>query len=136
MGTWSHEPFGNDTAADWAYGLENSTDLALVESALDKILAQGEDYIDASDSEEAIASIEILAKLIGQGTQSDSYTKAVDAWVKSINLKPGPALLEKAQKVIARILAEDSELLELWQESEEFQAWRTSIEQLHTAVLA
>ncbi len=31
MGVWSHEPFGNDTANDWAYGLEETTDLSYVE---------------------------------------------------------------------------------------------------------
>jgi len=27
MGTWSHEPFGNDDANDWAYRLEEEEDL-------------------------------------------------------------------------------------------------------------
>jgi hypothetical protein len=38
--------------------------------------------------------------------------------------------------VIARILAEDSELLVLWEESEEFQEWHASMAQLQAAVIA
>jgi hypothetical protein len=28
MGAWSHEPFGNDDANDWAYDLEQVSDLS------------------------------------------------------------------------------------------------------------
>ena len=38
MGAWSHEPFGSDDANDWAYGLEDTTDLSLIEAALDRVL--------------------------------------------------------------------------------------------------
>ena len=34
MGTWSHEPFGNDSACDWAYGLEGKQDYAIVAQAI------------------------------------------------------------------------------------------------------
>ena len=34
MGAWSCEPFGNDTASDWAYALEDTKDLSHVEAAL------------------------------------------------------------------------------------------------------
>jgi len=29
MGTWSAQPFGNDTAADWAYDLDGASDRGL-----------------------------------------------------------------------------------------------------------
>lgn len=85
MGVWSHEPFGNDTANDWAYGLEETTDLSYVEATLDKVLSQGEEYLEAPDAEEAVGAIEVLAKLLGRGSQSDSYTKKVDAWVRRLH---------------------------------------------------
>ena len=77
MGAWSHEPFGNDTACDWAYELDDATDLSIIESAIDAVLDEELDYIDASDAEEAIAAIEVLAKLLGHGTQTDSDRKSV-----------------------------------------------------------
>jgi hypothetical protein len=39
-------------------------------------------------------------------------------------------LVATAIKVIDRILAEPSEALELWQESEEFDAWKTHLADL------
>lgn len=136
MGAWSHEPFGNDTAADWAYGLEESNDLSYIEAALDTVLESGTEYLEAPEAEEALAAIEVIAKLIGKGSQSDTYTKSVDAWVAAMQIKPQPSLLKKAQQVISRIAAENSELFELWQESEDADAWHASLSQLQAAVSA
>jgi len=136
MGAWSHEPFGNDTAGDWAYGLVESKDLSYIEAALDKVLEKGTDYLEAPDAEEAIAAIEVIAKLLGKGTQSDAYTKEVDAWVKSSKNKPSTALLQKAQRVIDRILSANSELLDLWQESDQVAVWKASMTHLQATVSA
>ncbi len=131
MGAWSHEPFGNDTACDWAYELDDATDLATIESALDAILDEELDYIDASDAEEAIAAIEVIAKLLGQGTQTDSYTERVDEWVQQVKLLPNTELVQKAKDAIAIILSEKSELVELWEDNED---WQTSMTQLLAAI--
>ena len=136
MGAWSHEPFGNDTANDWAYDLETTKDFSHIEAALDRVLESGTEYLEASSAEEAVAAIEVIAKLLGRGTQADAYTEKVDTWVKSIKQKPGTALLQKAQRSIDRILAKDSELLELWQDGEDTEKWRTSMNQLKEAVRA
>jgi hypothetical protein len=134
MGSWSQEPFGNDTAGDWAYGLTETKDLSYVETALDKVLSIGSGYLEATEAEEAVAAIEVLAKLLGKGTQSDAYTEDADAWVAALGIKPDTALLMKAQRVIDRILGADSELLELWQEGEDDGAWRSTITALRAAV--
>jgi hypothetical protein len=133
MGAWSHEPFGNDTAADWAYGLVKTKDFSYIEAALNKVLEQSE-YLEAPDAEEAVAAIEVLATLLGKGTQSDAFTEAVDTWVRSMKQKPGIALLQKARRTLDRILAEDSELLELWAEADEKGAWKSSMANLRQAI--
>ena len=134
MGTWSHHPFGNDSAGDWAYGLDDAVDLSLVEQTLDRVLEAGDDYLDASDAEEAIAAIELLAKLLGRGTQRDGYTETVDAWVAAHPLPPPPRLTARAIQVLDRILGDDSELAELWAESGDDALWRTSVAQLRAAM--
>lgn len=136
MGTWSHEPFGNDAANDWAYELEAGGGLDLVEGALDKVLDVGDGYVDAGDAEEAVAAIEVLAKLLGKGTQSDSYTKKIDAWVAANRDAPHPVLLQKAHRVLARIAGKDSELAELWDEGDpaDANAWRASLATLQRAL--
>lgn len=135
MGTWSHEPFGNDTANDWAYELEGATDLSLVEEALDKVLS-AEEYLEAPEAEEAVAAVEVLAKLLGKGTQSDSYTKKVEAWVAELSVKPPAELRKKAGRALDRVLGANSELRDLWQESGEGNEWEQSVERLKAAVAA
>lgn len=131
MGAWSHEPFGNDTACDWAYELDDATDLSIIESAIDAVLDEELDYIDASDAEEAIAAIEVLAKLLGHGTQTDSYTERADEWVQQVKLLPNPELIQKAKTAIGVILSEKSELVELWGDNED---WQISMAQLMAAI--
>ena len=134
MGAWSHEPFGNDDACDWAFGLDEAKDLRLIESALDNVLGS-EGYLEAPQAAEAVGAVEVIAKLLGRGTQSDAYTEDVDKWVKTIGLKPSPALLEKASRTLDRILSDNSELRELWQE-EGTSDWENSIANLRKAISA
>lgn len=134
VGTWSHEPFCNDSANDWAYGLEEHTDFSLVVEAIQNVLATGDDYLDADLAEEAIAAAEVLATSIGRGTQRDGYTKKVETWLASITAKPAPGLLTAAQHALARILDADSELRELWEESDDFASWESSVKALQAAL--
>lgn len=132
MGTWSHEPFGNDSANDWAYDLEDCTDFSLVASAL-KCAADSGEYLDADEAVEAVAAAEVLAKALGRGTQSDAYTGKVDAWLASIPAKPSPELSALAQRALAKVLGPESELRELWEESDEFALWEASVVALQSA---
>lgn len=93
-----------------------------------------ETYLDASVAEEAVAAAEVLAQLLGRGTQSDSYTTKVEAWTKTVTVRPGPELINKARKALERILSDESELRELWQESEQASEWEDSIRALQTAL--
>lgn len=134
MGTWSHEPFGNDTANDWAYDLENKSDFSFVAQTIQKVLDVGADYLDSDIAVEAVGASEVIAKALGRGTQSDAYTDKVDAWLKSVSEAPSSDLLSKTQQALARILGPDSELRELWEESDDFEIWHSSIRALQTAI--
>lgn len=134
MGTWSHESFGNDTANDWAYELEDATDFSVIETALQVALDEGDEYLDADLAMEAIAAVEVIAKRLGKGTQSDVYTEKVDQWLETISEQPSDDLLSLAKRVLERIVADDSELKELWLESDEYELWLGSIQQLKDAL--
>ena len=123
--------FDNDMANDWAYGLEETDDLSLVKSAFVE-LDQGadEDGLDSDLACNALAACEVLARLLGRPGYNDSYTEKVDDWVKAHRSVPPPALIVRANAAIDRVLAEDSELRELWDESEEGETWRKSVEEL------
>lgn len=128
MGTWSHESFGNDTANDWAYELESATDFSVIETALQVALDEGDEYLDAD------LAMEAIAKRLGKGTQSDVYTEKVDQWLETISEQPSDDLLSLAKRVLKRIVADDSELKELWLESDEYELWLGSIQQLKDAL--
>jgi len=134
METWSHESFGNDTANDWAYELEDATDFSVIEAALQVALDEGDEYLDADLAMEAIAAVEVIAKRLGKGTQSDVYTEKVDQWLETISEQPSDGLLSLAKRVLERIVADDSELKELWLESDEYELWLGNIQQLNDAL--
>lgn len=134
MGTWSHESFGNDTANDWAYELEDATDFSVIEAALQVALDEGDEYLDADLAMEAIAAVEVIAKRLGKGTQSDVYTEKVDQWLETISEQPSDGLLSLEKRVLERIVADDSELKELWLESDEYELWLGNIQQLKDAL--
>lgn len=134
MGTWSHEPFGNDTACDWAYGLEGQSDFSLVAETIQTVLDSGTDYLCADVVCEAIAAIEVLAKACGRGTQLDAYTEPVDAWLKSIPEKPSQVLLAKGSAALTQILGSNSELRDLWEINDDFEKWEASIKALQLAI--
>jgi hypothetical protein len=64
----------------------------------------------------------------------DSYTEKVQRWAKSVSARPNPALKNKARQALQRVLADGSELRELWEETEEYPEWQKSITRLQVAI--
>lgn len=131
MGAWSHESFGNDDACDWAAQLDEYDDLSLVEATLDAVLEAGDDDdLEAPEASEAIAAAEVVARLQGNPGAADDVPEGLDAWVERIQLLPSADLAAKARRALDRVLAAPSELMELWDESGEAEAWQASVRQL------
>lgn len=107
-------------------GLEKTTDLDLVRETIQKVL-DADEYIEASDAEQALAAIEVVARLKGRFGERDSHTQAIDTWVESNAQFPPPDLVALCSKAIDLILRPSCELYELWQESGEFNAWQNSV---------
>ncbi|MFM9380800.1 DUF4259 domain-containing protein [Pseudomonas sp. UV AK001] len=125
MGTWSIHAFGNDEAADFAIELSESSDFDLIQSALEDVIVADE-YLEAPEADRGIAAAAVLALLNGQEIPG-APDEAISTWVKSQTTKPGSALLTKAQMVIERVLSENSELAELWIESDEYESWQDGL---------
>jgi hypothetical protein len=134
MGTWSHESFGNDDACDWAGDLVEHDDLGLITSTLDAVLVAGNDYVEAPAASQAVAAAEAVARLQGRFGLQDAYSRSLDEWVARVNLAPSPELARKAHAVLDRIVAEPSELLELWEDSEESASWIEAIKSLRARI--
>lgn len=129
MGAWGVLAFDDDDANDWAYDLAEADDLSIVASAFDTV-AEAKDYLEAPDASNALAACEVLARLNGKPGYKNPYTEKVDEWVAAHPQTPSPALLARANAVINRILGDNSELKELWADSDENNNWLASVDDL------
>jgi hypothetical protein len=113
MGTWGTQPLENDPALDLKGDWEDSGDLSVLTEALDLVLETEEnDVVDAMDAEAAIGAISII--LSGEVvTSTETKTE----------------LLQKSAAVLGRVV-ENSELQELWAETESLGDWLQSITNL------
>lgn len=130
MGAWDSDPFGNDSALDWVGELEAFDDLSFIEATLEYVLDRGPEYIESDDAEEAIAAADTLARLKGRFYVRNAYTEPLDEWVMANSIIPPQTLVDSALRVLDRILTPPSELLELWEDSADFEAWRGQLDQL------
>jgi Domain of unknown function (DUF4259) len=133
MGAWSVDTFGNDTACDWAFKLEEIDGLDLVRQTLEAVLTGGDDYLDSDPASEALAACELIARLKGRPGLQNSYSETVDKWVEANRIAVPEALTKAAHLVIERILTPPSELLELWEEGDASE-WRASVADLRERV--
>lgn len=131
MGAWNYKIFGNDTACDWAFDLEECVDLSFIDSTIRKLI-DNNDYIEAPDAEEALAAIDTITRLRGHFSQKDSYTESIDQWVLKFRLDIPKELIEISKTVISKVLSDKSELYELWSESADFSEWNKEILDLLT----
>ncbi|MGX1222792.1 DUF4259 domain-containing protein [Streptomyces ambofaciens] len=127
MGTWDTHPFDNDTAADFANDLDDADMLereTLIRRALMRA-ADSKDYLEAPEAEEAVAAAALVA------AQCSGIELASPSYGPEEPIPTLPADLRSlAVKSLDRVLADESELAELWKESEGGRAWERSIGQL------
>lgn len=125
MGAWSHRSFDNDDALDWAGELVGTEGTELIAEALEAVL-EVDDYLEAPDASMGLAAAEVVAALLGK--PAAELPEEVTSWV--LNKKPPTAVLvKKAQRAVRRIL-KDSELKDLWAESEDSAKWQQEVEGL------
>lgn len=136
MGTWDVDAFGNDTAADWAWSLDGVSDFSVVGETLDRVLAAHNEELDAPTAEEGVAAAEAVARALGKVDSPNAYTESVDKWVSRLSAPPEPALIAKASAVVDRVVTSPSELLDLWQETEDKVRWEQYMAELKTRLMA
>lgn len=112
MGTWGAGAFENDTAADWAYGLEDGQASSHVEQAIDRITkSTTSDPLDLDDCLEGLAAAEVVAA--ASGKPSPKLPPAIRHWVAQKIFPPNAALIKNAGLAVGRI-SSDSELQAEW----------------------
>jgi hypothetical protein len=124
MGAWGSGAFENDDAMDWvgelkALGAED-VGLILVEATTEA------EYLEAPACSIAVAAAEAVATL--NGTPAAHIPKEVVQWARAHG-RATPELLDSAVNAVRRIRT-NSELKDLWQESDGFDEWSRDIQDL------
>lgn len=125
MGAWGTGVFENDYAADWVAGLEDSSTIQPVVSALLSACADG--YREGRACSVALVAAEIVAAI--KGKPAPHLPEEVLKWARSHKSQINEDLVDLALQAIHRVGTE-SELLDLWQESGELPGWMSTIEDL------
>jgi hypothetical protein len=135
MGSWGLGPFENDTACDWGHDLAESSDLSVIERALDGAI-EAHEYLETPTAEEALAAVEVVARMQDNWGPRTSYTEPADAWVERTGLKVTMELVSKARAAVKRVVTPPSELLELQEESGNLDAWKNLLGELEQRLAA
>ncbi|MFG1831890.1 DUF4259 domain-containing protein [Micromonospora chersina] len=137
MGTWAAGPFDNDTAADWSGDLDDAVPEerpALVERALRTVLDEP-DHLDSDLGVEAVAAAAVVvAHLPGAFPVDSPY--APDFLTAGARLDLPERLRPLAVRALDRVVADDSELAELWAEAGEPNEFLAEVARLRAALAA
>lgn len=126
MGTWGNGSFENDDAADFMADLTDVADLSLVSDALAAVLA-AEDCLEAPEACLGIAAAEVVAAAAGRPTVAAQKEEELTEWLARIAPEMSPDLIKQAIQALDRIVGEQSELRELWEEADEADAWQATV---------
>jgi len=126
MGAWSEENFGNDDAEDWMHELEKSKGTGVLLTPIKAILTNS-GYLESPDCSEALTASEVIAaSLTGDMTLIPEEAiawldKRPRIWGKKPQIKKEHTAIaiQSVQKIV-----DDSELKELWEETEGFPKWK------------
>jgi len=127
MGAWCTDNFSNDIAAEWLASLEKSKGTKFLMSPIERI-SQNAGYLKIEECSEALAASEVVAAAVSadysiapESVQTWLQTKKGFIFAKTPQVKIAHS--SQAIQVVERILNE-SELKELWQDSQEFDSWQ------------
>ncbi|MBC7902185.1 MAG: DUF4259 domain-containing protein [Gemmatimonadaceae bacterium] len=121
MGAWGIGIFENDDAMDWLGEFSESPSIAGLRNPIDEIL-NNTDYIEAPDASIALAAAATIAAI--KGKPSAAFPD--DFEIPELEIDNG--LIDDAIIAMRKISEDpDSELKQLWEESEESMGWHNTI---------
>ncbi len=128
MGTWGVKTFENDGASDWLWDLEESDANSALVAALNP---EDTNYLEATDGEIILAAAEII-QAIKNRPRAGLPENALN-WINAHNTLDVSSLVTKAIAMVDRVLSDNSELRELWEENEDdYPKWHAHITELRS----
>ena len=128
MGAWGTGPFENDDASDWLAALDDAVPQTLRLTFEPVTAIEPELYLEAPDASEAVAAAEVLVAMRGKPGPSVSNSDVM-AWARTHRDWADEPLVRMAREAVNRV-REASELRDLWSETEEFDSWLASLDDL------
>ena len=121
MGAWGAGSFENDDAADWLAAFCDEPDKTLIVNALTRVSEMSpDDYLEAPDCCAGIAAAEIVAAL--KGSPGNDLSEEAKSCMSQLKFAGDQKLTNIALTAMERIRT-NSELKELWDESESPDEW-------------
>lgn len=128
MNVWGTGPFENEVGAAFAQEVVQDGTPALAE-AFDVALDPDTDFLAAEEGHRTLAAAEILAAVL-TGETGEITDAALRAWAAEADPADLEDLRDTAREALARVLAPDSELPDLWESDGEAEEWRAGVERL------
>lgn len=127
-GAWGVGPFENDDALDFALQLQEYDSYQAIWLPFGEII-RSDSYIDATIGAQAIAAAGVVAAL--RGKPRPTLPEDLAKWVESKNWSGDVKLVGTAEMCLKKVLdPARSELAQLWQDSDQYEAWRAAGEEL------
>ena len=136
MGTWDTGPFDNDSAADWCGDLDDAKPAdrpALIRRAFTALLDQGDEYLDSDFAVEAIAAAAVVVSVLPGGTKLTT-PYAPDFLLAGGTVEVAADVPALAIAALDRIVGDESEWRDLWEDSESFSGALDSVRELREAL--
>ena len=127
MGAWGTNNFENDDALDWIGDFCDEPNQDALSNAFASVSEIGDDYLEAPESSMALAAAEIVAAL--KNSPSSDLPEDAKTCIDTLDFKASDELISEALKAIKRVKS-DSELKELWEETEDFPEWNGIVDNL------
>jgi len=131
MGAWGVGAFENDDASDWVYQLEEAGDFGLLRETL-AAATDPDGYLEAPACSEALAAAEVVAALAGRA--APDLPEEVRTWVRAHRAGVPADLAGLSVRALDQVAA-DSELKELWAESDEHGVWVDRLQELRSRLV-
>lgn len=134
MGAWGTLNFENDTALDLVYEIEEEG-ANRIKIAIEAVNSREEDsFLDSDLCSEALAAIEYIAA--AKDKVSEDFPEDAEEWLTPANKESLLAirnLISNSKQAIDRI-KHNSELKDLWEETEDFEEWNKVLDGLVTRI--
>lgn len=128
MSTWGTGSFENDSAADFLVEVTEDGMVAL-EEAFEVILDPDLDYVEVEEGSRAVAAAEIVAAGV-TGDTARVTDAGLRTWVSEQAPEDFQALQDLAVRALDRVLGDDSELQDLWSDSDELESWAGEVRRI------